>query len=159
MSNDKNWQRELTAYIDGELSDAERRDVEAALASDPSLAALERKLRQTVTLMKQLAAPAPSTSLKASVLAKLDDAPTVTAGPAVWFRRAIPVVALAAAAALVFIVRGREEVPPALVEDDQVLLAQNIDVVEDLDLVGLAPEDLDVVEQLNQLDEKKEATP
>lgn len=156
--SDKNWQRELTAYIDGELNEADRREVEAALASDPRLVALEKKLRQTVTLVQQVAAPAPAPSLKQSVLARLDDeAPAPSRG---WFSwpKLVPVLA-AAAAALVFFLRG-EDLPPAIVDEEQLMLAQNMEVVEDLDLVGLSSvEDLEVIEQLAALDSKKEATP
>ncbi|MDX2015763.1 MAG: zf-HC2 domain-containing protein [Myxococcaceae bacterium] len=155
MSNEKNWQRELTAYIDGELSDAERAEVEAQLAVDPKLKALEARLRQTVALMKALPAPAPSTQLKAQVWRQLE----ADAAPPGFFswQRAVPLFAVAAAALLVFVVRGRlggqDEAVPAFVEDDQVLLAQNMDVVEDLDLAGLAAlEDLEVIEQLRELE-------
>jgi anti-sigma factor RsiW len=154
MSDEKNWQRELTAYIDGELSEAERAQVEAQLAADPKLKALEARLRQTVALMKTLPAPAPSRQLKAGVLSQLE----AEAAPTGFFgwQRAVPLFAVAAAALLVFVVRGRlgggDEVAP-VVEEDQVLLAQNMDVVEDLDLAGLSsPEDLEVIEALEDLE-------
>jgi anti-sigma factor RsiW len=155
MSDEKNWQRELTAYIDGELSDAERAEVEAQLAVDPKLKALEARLRQTVALMAKVPAPETSAQLKASVLGKLE----LDAAPAgFWsWQRAVPLFAVAAAALLVFVVRtglsGRDEPVAAIVEEDQVLLAQNMELVEDLDLVGLSsPEDLEVIEQLKDLE-------
>ncbi len=154
MSGEKNWQRELTAYIDGELSDAERQEVEAQLAVDPKLKALEARLRQTVALMAKVPAPVTSSQLKASVLDKLElDAPK-----GFWsWQRAVPLFAVAAAALLVFVVgtglSGNDEPVAALVEEDQVLLAQNMELVEDLDLVGLSsPEDLEVIEQLKDLE-------
>jgi hypothetical protein len=112
-----------------------------------------------VALMKHLPAPAPSASMKASVLDRLDAEGPVVRGPARWFSpaRLVPVVAIAAAAVLVVVLRGggRAEVPPAFVEEDQVLLAQNMELVEDLDLMGLSsPEDLEVVEQLDALEVK-----
>ncbi len=152
--SEKNWQNELTAYIDGELSEQDRREVEAQLARDPKLKALETKLRQTVTLMKTLAAPAPSAALKAGVLGRLDDG--VAPAKASWFSlpRLVPVMALAAAALLFVVLRGRDEMP-AIVEEDQVLLAQNMELVEDLDLVGLASaEDVEVIELLKELEVK-----
>lgn len=151
--SEKNWQNELTAYIDGELSEQDRREVEAQLARDPKLKALEAKLRQTVTLMKTLAAPAPSAALKAGVLDRLDEGATPKAS---WFSlpRLVPVMALAAAALLFVVLRGRDEMP-AIVEEDQVLLAQNMELVEDLDLVGLASaEDVEVIELLKELEVK-----
>jgi anti-sigma factor RsiW len=150
--SDKNWQNELTAYVDGELNEHDRREVEAALQRDPKLKALEAKLRQTVALMKTLPAPAPSASMKASVLGLLEEAPPKTS----WFTmpKLVPMMALAAAAVIAVVLRGRAvEVPPAFVEEDQVLLAQNMELVEDLDLVGLtSPEDLEVIEQLKELE-------
>lgn len=154
--SDKNWQNELTAYVDGELNEHDRREVEAALQRDPKLKALEAKLRQTVALMKTLPAPAPSASMKASVLGLLDDAPP--AQKTSWFTmpKLVPMMALAAAAVLAVVLRGRAvEVPPAFVEEDQVLLAQNMELVEDLDLVGLASaEDVEVIELLKELEVK-----
>lgn len=153
--SDKNWQDELTAYIDGELPETERRAVEAALAADPKLKALEAKLRQTVALMAKVPAPAPSASLRASVLGRLDEE---AAPKPSWFSfpKLVPVFAVAAAALLVVVLRPRGgEVPPAIIEEDQVVLAQNMELVEDLDLVGLtSPEDLDVIEQLKDLEVK-----
>lgn len=153
--SEKNWQDELTAYIDGELSEQDRREVEAQLARDPKLKALEAKLRQTVTLMKTLSAPAPSAALKAGVLGRLDEG--ATAVKPSWFSlpKLVPVMALAAAALLLVVLRGKDEVPPSIVEEDQVLLAQNMELVEDLDLVGLASaEDVEVIEQLKELEVK-----
>lgn len=151
--SDKNWQDELTAYIDGELPEAERKALEAQLSADPKLKALEARLRQTVALMAKVPAPAPSANLRAAVLGRLDDE-AVAKAP--WFSwpKLVPVMALAAAAVLVVVLRGRGgEVPPSFLEEDQVVLAQNMDLVEDLDLVGLSsPEDLDVIEQLKDLE-------
>lgn len=149
---EKNWQSELTAYIDGELPEAERLAVEAALAKDPSLKALEVKLRQTVALMKTLPAAQPSAGLKRSVLAKLEDERSNVR----WLSwpKLVPVMTLAAAALVVLVLRvGGEDIPPPLVEEEQLALSQNMDVVEDLDLLGLAsPEDVEIVEQLKDLE-------
>lgn len=151
--SEKNWQIELTAYIDGELSEQDRREVEAQLARDPKLKALEAKLRQTVTLMQRVSAPVPSAALKAGVLGRLDEG---AAPKASWFSlpKLVPVMALAAAALLFVVLRGRDEMP-AIVEEDQVLLAQNMELVEDLDLVGLSSaEDVEVIELLKELEVK-----
>lgn len=150
--SDKHWQDELTAYVDGELSEPDRKAVEAALAADPALRALEKKLRQTVALVKTLPAPEPSRALKQSVLAQLDD----EARPS-WlsWQRLVPVMTLAAAAVLVLVLRGgrHDELPALVADEEQLVLAQNMEVVEDLDLVGLASsEDLEVIEQLKDLE-------
>ncbi len=149
--NEKNWQSELTAYIDGELPEAERKALEAALAADPKLQALEKKLRQTIALVKTLPAPEPSRALKQSVLAHLDEEKRPS-----WFSwpTLVPAMTLAAAAVLVLVLRGgREELPPLVVDEEVLVISQNMEVVEDLDLVGLASaEDLEVVEQLKDLE-------
>jgi len=143
---------ELTAYIDGELDDARARQVEAALAADPQLRALEQQLRATVAALKTLPEPAPSAALRRAVLAKVDE-PTWRERLARWLTppRLVP-VGLAVAAALTAVVvwpRGAD----APVDEDALLLAQNLDVAEDLDLVGLdSPDDVAVVAHLDELE-------
>lgn len=145
---------ELTAYIDGELSPERAREVEAALAKDPALRALEQRLRRSIGAVEALPAPAlaPSPALRRAVLAAIDQ-------PRWWQRwftlpRLLPVgLALAAtlAAVLVWPRAGLEEGAPA--DEEKLLLAQNLEVVEDLDLVDLdSAEDLDVVASLHELE-------
>ena len=146
---------ELTAYIDGELPPERVREMEAALAKDPALRSLEQRLRQSIGAVEALPSPATSPALRRAVLAAIDE-------PTFWQRwftlpRLMP-VGLALAAVLVAVVvwprAGLEEGAPA--DEEKLLLAQNLDVVEDLDLVDLASaEDLDVVADLHEL----EATP
>jgi anti-sigma factor RsiW len=153
--SEKNWEHELTAFIDGELREADRLALEQALAADPALRALEQRLRQTVALMARVPAPAPSAAMKRAVLDRL--APVASAAPPTpsWFSmpRLLPFAALAAAAGLAAVVLTRTPNTPA-VDEEQVVLAQNLELVEDLDLDGLSsPEDLDVIEQLAQLEQ------
>jgi hypothetical protein len=49
----------LSAWVDGELSDAERAAVTAAIARDPALQLRARELRATVTLLHALPQPVP----------------------------------------------------------------------------------------------------
>lgn len=145
----KNFEQELTAFIDGELGEAERRAVEQALAADASLRALEKRLRQTVTLMAKVPVPAPSAGMKRAVLDRL--APPTPR----WFTapRLLPFAALAAAAGLAAVLLPRVQQAAPAVDEEQVVLAQNLELVEDLDLEGLStPEDLEVIEQLEQLE-------
>jgi anti-sigma factor RsiW len=151
--SEKNWQNELTAYIDGELSETERREVDVQLARDPKLRALETKLRATVTLMRRLEAPMPSAALKAGVMSQLDDSAVHAKTSWLSLPKLVPLVAFAAAALMVVVLRGKQEGLPAIVVDDQVLLAQNIELVEDLDLLGLGSvDDVDIIEQLKELE-------
>jgi anti-sigma factor RsiW len=158
MSTQDELAENLTAYIDGELSELEARRVEEALKSDPTLAALERKLRVMVAAVEKMEAPAPSMALRRAVLSQLDE-------PGPWGRllamftlpRLVPAVGLAAAALVSLVLLRGKDVEKAPVADAETLfLAQNMDVVEDLDVLGLEnPEDLEVVENLHEL----EATP
>jgi len=143
---------DLTAYIDGELPPGRVKEMEAALAKDPSLRSLEQRLRQSIGAVEALPLPQTSPALRRAVLAAI-------AQPTFWQRwftlpRLMPVgLALAAtlAAVVVWPRAGLEEGAPA--DEEKLLLAQNLDVVEDLDLMDLSSaEDLDVVADLHELE-------
>jgi anti-sigma factor RsiW len=143
---------ELTAYIDGELPPDEARAVEAALAADPALRALERRLRRTVEAVEALPRPerAPQ-ALRRNVLLAIER-PSWGERLGAWLTpaRLMPVgLAVAATAAAVVLLKpGSDEV-----DDEQLLLAQNLDVVEDLDLAGVeSGDDLDVIANLHELE-------
>jgi anti-sigma factor RsiW len=143
---------DLTAYIDGELSEARAKEVEAALAADPQLKALEQQLRMTVATLKTLPEPSPSAALRRSVLSQVDE-PTWRERLANWLAppRLIP-MGLAVAAVVTAVVAWPRavEAPP---DEETLLLAQNLEVAEDLDLVGLdSADDLAVVAQLDELE-------
>jgi anti-sigma factor RsiW len=154
---EKNFEHELTAFIDGELEGADRRALEQALDADPALRSLEKRLRKTVALMARVPAPAPSVAMKRAVLDRLVSVPSAAPPTPSWFSmpRLLPFAALAAAAGLAAVVLTRSPpIRPPAVDDEQVMLAQNLELVEDLDLDGLSsPEDLEVVEQLSQLEQ------
>lgn len=154
-----NIEEELTAYVDGELSELDAQRVKAALAADPKLAALERQLRLTVAAIEALPSPEPSQALRRAVLTRLDAQPQGFSLGA-WLRpsRLMPMLGLLAAAVLVVVIgsRGTAVGPMREVEEEQLYVAQNMEVLEDLDLAGLeSADDLDVIAQLNEL----EATP
>lgn len=146
------FSEELTAYVDGELAPEKVREMEAALARDPALRSLEQRLRQSIGAVEALPLPAPSPALRRAVLEAI-------AQPTFWERwftlpRLLP-VGLALAAALTAVVvwprLGLEEGLPA--DEEKLLLAQNLDVVEDLDLMDLdSAEDLEVVADLHELE-------
>lgn len=153
---------ELTAYIDGALDAATARAVEEALARDPALRAMEARLRRTVEKLQALPTPAPvrSAAERRRALLEALDAPPWHRRLADWLRgpAGIPVGLAAAAAAAVGLVlwpRRREgaedgEEAPA---GEQLLLAQNLELVEDFDVLGLdAPDDVDVVAALHELE-------
>lgn len=146
------FEEDLSAYIDGELPPERVKELEAALAKDPALRSLEQRLRKSIEAVEAL--PVPETSspaLRRAVLAAIDE-------PTFWERwftlpRLLPIgLALAAGvSAVVFWPRPAEEVAP--LDEEKLLLAQNLEVVEDLDLVDLgSTEDLDVVAELHELE-------
>lgn len=154
MSTREELTGNLTAYIDGELSELEARRIEEALRLDPELAALEQKLRTAVKAVEALPAPAPaSAALRRAVLQRLDEkTPLQRLRSFFTLPRLVPVAGLAAAAAITVVVVGRPVDKPGL-DDETLFVAQNIEVLEDLDLIGLEnPDDLDVVANLHELE-------
>jgi len=146
---------DLTAYIDGELPEARRKEVEAALAADPALRALEQRLRRSIDAVEALPAlqTEGSPALRRAVLAAVGE-PTWKEK---WLRWPVlvPALGVAMAAAVTLVVVPRGELEGGL-DEEKLLLAQNLEVVEDLDLVGLeTADDLDVIADLQAL----EATP
>ncbi len=156
MSEDVDLEAELTAYVDGELSELDAKRVEAALAADPALAAKEQQLRAVVAAVEALPAPEPSQALRRAVLNGLDQAPTIGERLAAWLTPArwMPAAGLAAAAvAVVVLTRGEPGTPLNGADDEQLYVATNMEVLEDLDLAGLeSPDDLEVIAQLNSLE-------
>ena len=150
-----NLEEELTAYIDGELPEADAKRVEAALAKDPALAALEKQLRLTISAVEALPSPEPSQALRRAVLNRID-VPTLVERLHSWLRPShwVPAAGLMAAAVVVVVVTNQREVSQLRDADaEQLYVASNMEVLEDLDLAGLeSPEDLDVIAQLNSLE-------
>lgn len=149
----RDWSEELTAYIDGELDPEAARALEAQLANDVKLKALEQQLRRTVSLMAAVPMLEPSSSLRRSVLSKVDQ-PTLGERVRSFLTpgRLVPVgvIAMASVATFVVLTNGRD----AGLNEEQLFLAQNMEVVEDLDLVGLErADDFDVVASLHELKE------
>ncbi|MBL8912494.1 MAG: zf-HC2 domain-containing protein [Archangium sp.] len=148
-------QDDLTAYIDGELSPERTKEVEAALAADPALRAMEQKLRRSISAVEAL--PSPVSESSAAMRRAVLNAVGEPTWKEKWLRWPVlmPVAGLAAAAAVTLVVwpRGVVDEAPAGLDEEKLLLAQNLEVVEDLDLVGLeSPEDLDVVADLDELE-------
>ena len=145
----------LTAYIDGELSELERKRIEDALKTDPELAALERAMRSTLEAVEKLPGPQPSAALRRAVLNRLDEKTAFEKLRAFFtLPRLVPVVGLATAAvvAVVVVQRGALGEKPQL-DSETLFVAQNMDVLEDMDLIGLEDaDDLDVVASLHELE-------
>lgn len=74
MTDETRQLEQLTAYLDGELSDTEREQVEAMIARDPSARRLLEELRRTARFVSDLPrAPAPP-GLSAEITARLERA-------------------------------------------------------------------------------------
>lgn len=160
MSEHNPIEDELTAYVDGELSELDMQRVKAALEKDPRLAALEKMLRQTVSAVEALPSPEPSQALRRAVLNGLDAPMTWSERLQKWLRpsRLMPALGMAAAAALVALIaqQGARVSPAHEPEEEQLYVAQNLEVLEDLELAGMeSAEDLEVIAALDSL----EATP
>ncbi len=145
------FEEDLSAYIDGELPPERVKAMEAALAKDPALRSLEQRLRRSIEAVESM--PLPQTSspaLRRAVLAAIDE-PTFWER---WFKlpRLLP-LGLAVAAGVSAVVFWPRTEEAAAFDEEKLLLAQNLEEVEDLDLVDLgSTEDLDVVAQLHELE-------
>lgn len=151
------FEENLTAYLDGELSEAERKELEAALEKDPALRATLETLKGAVAAVKALPQPEASAGLRRAVLARVEGPQTLGERLKLMFTlpRLVPIAGLAAAAALA-VVASRTPTGGAPADPEQLFVAQNMEVLEDLDLLGLEhPDDLEVVMNLDAL----EATP
>jgi anti-sigma factor RsiW len=153
---EKNWSSELTAYIDGELGAEEVQALEAALAVDPALRGLEQRLRRSISAVEALPAPAAASArLRARVLSAIAAEPEPSWGARLsrWLSgpRLVPVGFAIAAAATAVVVWPRHGEEPG--DEEQLLVSQHLDLVEDLDLVGVgSADDLEVIASLHELE-------
>lgn len=142
MSQD--LEEDLTAWLDGELSDARAQEVAAAVAADPALTQQVEALKKTRVLLSSLSTPEPSPRLRALVLSEVAKTPEKRAfWPALLW-------GFAAAAGLAALVWWPRE--PAF-DDDRVLLAQNLELLEDYDAMTVTnPDDLEVIAAMKELE-------
>lgn len=147
---------ELTAYVDGELPAAQAEALQARLAAEPQLREAEAKLRHVMGALQALPHPAPSAQLRREVLNRLDETPGLIESVAAWFtfrRLASGAVLGVIAATAVWATGRRARENPGFEDPEQAYVAQNMEVLEDLDVLGLEQvDDLEVVEQLHQLE-------
>ncbi len=102
----------LSAYLDGELSGAEARDLEGALARDPTLRQELNELRQAIDFLREGGLVDPPLGFADRLAARLQAEP-MPVGWRRWMRQLRPeAVMLAAAAAMVVVYVGnRDELP------------------------------------------------
>lgn len=141
---------ELTAYLDGELDRDARVRVEQHLADCPDCSGELALLRTLQPRLEAIPAIEPSAQLRRNVLNAL---PERRSGWSLW-RYLVPAAGLAAAAAAVLVLHGK----PAPEAPEQLELAQNLELVENLGALqtaDLSDEDLEVVANLDQLERKE----
>lgn len=87
----------LSAYLDGQVSPAERDAVEAALAADPAVRARAADLRATVALLRALPQPAP----RRTFILTPEQAASIRPVRVPWVTRLFPAIAAVSAVAAV----------------------------------------------------------
>lgn len=142
MSHDV--EEDLTAWLDGELPEARANEVAAAVAADAQLAKKVEALKKTRALLSSLATPEPSPRLRALVLSEVAKTPEKRPfWPALF-------LGFAAAAGIAALMWWPRETP---MEDDRIMLAQNLELLEDYDAMTLTnPDDLEVIAAMKELE-------
>jgi len=137
-------EEDLSAWLDGELSEARAKEVAAAVAADPRLINLTESLKQTRAAMATLSTPEPSPRLRALVLSEVAKTPEKHRfWPALF-------LGFAAAAGLAALIWWPRE--PAF-DEERLLLAQNLELLQDYDAMAVTnPEDLEVIAAMKELE-------
>jgi anti-sigma factor RsiW len=155
------YEEDLTAYLDRELPDLRARQLEAhlpACAECPATLALLEGAFDKLAALPQVEA---SAGLRRSVLHRIEEPASFWERVNGMFRPAVlaPALGLGAAAVAAVIWANTQHrmdlVAVAELDGDpqQLELAANLDVLEDLDVVGMeSPDDLDVIANLDQLE-------
>ena len=135
---------DLSAWLDGELSEARAKEVETAVAADPRLTKLAESLKKTRALMASLSTPEPSPRVRALVLSELAKTPEKRS---FWPGLLLGFAAAAGLAALIWWPRE-----PAF-DEERLMLAQNLELLEDYDAMALStPDDLEVIAAMKDLE-------
>ncbi|MBX7101923.1 MAG: hypothetical protein K1X89_29675 [Myxococcaceae bacterium] len=153
---------QLTAYIDGELSPEAVQALEARLAADPALRSLHAQLALTVAKVEALPPEtvAVRPAARAAVLRRVAEPEERQGFFAAWLtpRRLLPSLGLSVAVAIAVAVslRGPHEREVDVPGEEELQLAQQLDVLENYEVLGLeSADDFEVVAALHEL----EATP
>ena len=153
-------EEDLTAYVDGELSVVEAARVRGHLASCPGCRTTEALLRRTMAELAALPAFEPSAGLRRRVLSEVETLPRPWSERLGRFLRPAvlaPAGVALATAAVVAVVAGQRVMDERAERGAELAVAENYELLTDYEVVGIAPDDLEVVEQLDQL--KKEGRP
>lgn len=147
---------ELTAFLDGELPPDREAVLKRHLDGCPGCAGAVALLRQTVSQLRAFPEPAPSAAVRRAVLTRIAQQPPPSLlqkliAPRLW----VPALALGAAAVAAFLVWTPSEADPGplLLSPARMELAAHLEVLEDLELMGIeSAEDLELLAQLDTLE-------
>jgi anti-sigma factor RsiW len=150
------YEQELTAYVDRELDDVNRKAIDAHLSVCARCRTSLALLQDAVGELAALSSPPLSPNLRRDILRRIDPPRRwvdrvrwLILRPAVW----VPAGALTAALVAALALSTRVERATDAEEAIQLELAANLEDVEDLDVVGLEdPEDLEIVLHLPELE-------
>ncbi|MBI3181440.1 MAG: zf-HC2 domain-containing protein [Myxococcales bacterium] len=144
-------EQDLTAFLDGELPELRAKQVEAHLPGCPSCAGTLSLIRRTVLQLAALPELSPSLALRRKVMARLDEPSGLTERLRALFRPAVlmPALGMAAAASVAVVLSVG---PESRLDPEQMYVAMNMEMLEDFEVVGLEPEDVEVVTHLHELE-------
>lgn len=155
------FEEDLTAYVDRELSPLRLRQLEEHLPGCAGCAQTLSLLKRAVQALEAMPAFSPSPQLRRNVLSRISEEVPLWDRLRELLRPKVLVPALSACAVLAVAVAvqlaqapGSPGEAPLLVADASELeLIQNMEMMEDLDVLGLeSAEDLEVVERLQELE-------
>ncbi len=145
------FEDELTAFVDGELPALRHKQVEAHLAGCSSCSGTVALIRSALSTLSRLPAFEPSSAMRRAVLRRIDEPASALERLAAFFKPLLmPALGMAAAALTVVVLAHRAQGDPP--DAEAVFLAQNMEVLEDYEVLGLSPDDLDVVLHLHELE-------
>jgi anti-sigma factor RsiW len=161
MMRCRSCEKQLSAWLDGELAPGRAAEVEAHVAACPACAARAARLREVSALVDGLPSPVPSPEFAAGFRRKLAQARQVereaAERPRRWFFR-LPALATAATAACALVLGLtllRRD--PALERPPEAELAQNIELLRDYEVVSNldALEDFEAIASLDALEGRR----
>lgn len=154
------FEEELTASLDRELSEDRERQLQLHLPGCAACSATLPLLRDTLSSLAALPALESSSAQRSAVLTRIAALPprrrwawpSGLARPAGW----VPALGMAAVVALaIWVLRPDSQPGPGglLLEPERLELAANLEVLEDLEVLGLeSAEDLEVIMRLEELE-------
>jgi anti-sigma factor RsiW len=150
------FEQDLTAYLDHELDALRDKQVALHLSDCETCRSLHGLLSRTVEGLSLLPEFQPSRDLRRQVLAKVatePEPPSWSVFRAYFFRPAVWGTLAGACAAVWVTWMSQRQPPKTPLDGADVELASNLELAQDLELLGTrSPEDVDVVLHLRELE-------